>query len=55
MDIFDEELILFWTTLNNCAVKYIMVGGVAVNLHGFSRATDDIDLWLEDSPKTGKS
>jgi hypothetical protein len=48
MDIFDEALIEFWKSLNHYDVKYIMVGGFAVNLHGFSRTTNDIDLWLKD-------
>ena len=26
-----------------------MVGGVAVNLHGFSRMTKDIDIWINDT------
>lgn len=25
-------------------VKYIMVGGFAVNLHGFARTTSDMDI-----------
>lgn len=25
-----------------------MIGGFAVNLHGFPRATNDIDIWLKD-------
>ena len=29
MDIFDEDLLAFWRTLNNRGVKYIMVGGIA--------------------------
>lgn len=49
MDVLDEELIAFWQKLNENNVKYIMVGGLATRFHGFSRATDDIDLWLEDS------
>ena len=49
MDIFDEELIQFWTFLNNHNVKYIMIGGVATNLNGYQRATDDIDVWFEDT------
>ena len=49
MDIFDEELVAFWTALHSCNVKYIMVGGVAANLHGYIRSTDDIDVWLEDT------
>jgi len=35
-----------FTTLNQCNVNYLVVGGVAVALHGFVRATADIDLLL---------
>jgi hypothetical protein len=46
MDIFDEEILKFWAALQNQAVKYIMVGGYANNLHGFQRYTGDIDIAL---------
>jgi hypothetical protein len=49
MDLFDEELINFWTSLNKHEVKYIMVGGVATNFHGYQRGTDDIDVWIDDT------
>jgi hypothetical protein len=49
MDVFDEELLGFWKALNNCNVRYIMVGGVATNLHGYQRTTDDIDIWIDTS------
>jgi predicted nucleotidyltransferase len=49
MDIFDEDLLSFWRTLNKRGVKYIMVGGVATNLNGYQRTTEDIDIWLEDT------
>ncbi len=49
MDLFDEELINFWTSLNKYEVKYIMIGGVATNLHGYQRSTDDIDVWIDDT------
>ena len=49
MDIFDEDLLAFWRTLNNRGVKYIMVGGVATNLYGYQRTTEDIDIWLDDT------
>lgn len=55
MDIFDEELINFWKSLNQFDVKYIMIGGFAVNLHGFSRATNDIDVWFKDEKKNRKN
>lgn len=48
MDILDDDLVHFWTILNKHNVKYIMVGGFAVNLYGYTRATNDIDLLLKD-------
>jgi hypothetical protein len=48
MDILDNELLNFWKSLNEFDVKYIMIGGFAVNLHGFSRTTGDLDMWLKD-------
>lgn len=49
MDLMDEGLIDFWRTLNKNNVAYIMVGGFAVNLNGFIRATKDADVWLKDT------
>lgn len=48
MDLMDENLLNFWKSLNHFGVNYIMVGGVAVNLHGYSRTTKDIDIWIKD-------
>lgn len=49
MDLLDEELLKFWRSLNDNNVRYIMVGGFAVNMHGYTRATEDIDILIEDS------
>lgn len=49
MDILDESLLDFWKSLNHNKVLYIMVGGFAVNMHGFTRSTNDIDIWLKDT------
>jgi hypothetical protein len=49
MDVYDEEFIRFWSALNKNNVEYIMVGGVATNLNGYLRATDDADIWIKDS------
>ncbi|CAN5810251.1 hypothetical protein BH10BAC3_BH10BAC3_20590 [soil metagenome] len=54
MDFYDEELLNFWGCLNKNSVKYIMVGGVAINFHGYNRTTDDIDIWLEDTLENRK-
>jgi len=31
-------------------VDYVLIGGVAVNLHGIVRATEDVDLFLRPDP-----
>ena len=33
--------------LNAANVRYVVVGGVATNLHGYVRATTDIDLIVD--------
>ena len=32
--------------MNKAGVDYIMVGGWAVNIHGYVRATIDLDIWI---------
>ena len=49
MDIFDEEIIKFWSALNNNSVKYILIGGYATNFHGYQRYTSDMDVWIENT------
>lgn len=29
-----------------CKVDYVLIGGMAINLHGFARNTEDIDLFV---------
>ena len=44
-----EEVMLyekFFTTLNKSGLKYLVAGGIAVNLHGFARATGDLDILI---------
>jgi len=48
MDLYDEELVAVWRTFAKYHMKYIMVGGFAVNLHGFNRTTGDVDIWIKD-------
>jgi hypothetical protein len=31
-------------TLNHASVRYLIAGGLAVNAHGYMRATNDLDL-----------
>lgn len=33
--------------LNDCEVRYLVVGGFAVNFHGYNRTTTDLGLWVD--------
>jgi len=37
--------------LARAGIEFAVVGGVAVSLNGFVRATDDVDIIVEDSPE----
>lgn len=54
MDFEDEEIIKLWKIFHEHDVKYILVGGFAVSLHGHSRLTADVDIWIKDSPDNRK-
>lgn len=49
MDTLDESVLLLWKCLNHNQVRYIMIGGFAVNMNGFSRFTQDVDILIEDN------
>lgn len=49
MEVFDNELLRFWKIANQFQLRYIMIGGVATNFHGYQRTTADIDIWIEES------
>lgn len=40
----------FIQSLNDNNVRYLVVGGYAVALHGYPRYTKDIDIWIELAP-----
>ncbi|MGB8222795.1 MAG: DUF6036 family nucleotidyltransferase [Polyangiales bacterium] len=40
------DLLDFLDALNGAKAKYLVVGGHAVGLHGHSRATKDLDVWI---------
>jgi len=45
----DRALIELCTAFNKYRVKYVIVGGFAVIMHGLARMTEDIDFFIEDS------
>lgn len=46
-----EDLIALCRALNREGVRYLLIGGFAVILHGYVRATKDVDLLVEPSPE----
>lgn len=46
-NIFHEDFREFIRALNNCNVRYLLVGGYAVIFHGHSRTTGDMDIWVD--------
>jgi hypothetical protein len=40
----------FIKSLNENKVRYLVVGGYAVALHGYPRYTKDLDIWIERTP-----
>ena len=50
-NIFHEDFRDFLNALNKADVRYILVGGYSVVLHGYSRTTGDMDIWMERTPE----
>lgn len=44
-DFYEEFLI----SINKHGVEYMIFGGFAVNMYGFSRVTEDLDIWINPS------
>lgn len=46
---FNRDFKEFIVSLNDNKVRYLVVGGYAVALHGHPRHTKDLDVWVENS------
>lgn len=46
-NIFNPDFQVFIRALNEADVRYVLVGGYAVILHGYNRTTGDLDIWAE--------
>ena len=44
----------FIQLLNEKGVRYLLIGGYAIGLHGYMRTTEDIDFWVEQSEENAK-
>lgn len=43
----------FLKLLESTGARYLIVGGYAVNVHGYSRSTGDIDVWVPNDSRNG--
>ena len=46
MDILHDEFLLFLNCAHKNNLRYMLIGGFAVNYYGYNRNTDDMDVWL---------
>jgi hypothetical protein len=46
IDIFNPDFKDLIRSLNKFDVQYLLVGGYAVIIHGYSRSTADLDIWI---------
>lgn len=46
MDILNEEFLLFIKCAAQNNLRYMLIGGYAVNYYGYSRNTIDLDVWI---------
>jgi hypothetical protein len=54
-NIFNPDFREFIEVLNKHQVKYMLVGGYAVILHGYRRTTGDMDIWVKNDKENYKT
>jgi hypothetical protein len=53
MDFLHPGYIEFMGLLEAHKVRYFLLGGIAVNIHGYARTTEDLDILFEASQENG--
>ena len=51
----NSQIVEIWKYLSANKVKYLTIGGFAVNMYGYGRNTGDIDIFIEDSIENRKN
>lgn len=46
MDFENPEFLLFLKCAQQNNLRYMCIGGYAVNYHGYNRTTEDLDIWI---------
>lgn len=50
-----QEILNIWKEFNENNVRYLTIGGLAVNIYGYTRNTGDIDILIEDTIENRKN
>ncbi len=50
-----DQILNIWKSFQKYNVKYITIGGFAVNIYGYNRNTGDLDILIEDSIENRKN
>lgn len=50
-----QEILNIWKVFNEKNVRYVTIGGLAVNIYGYTRNTGDIDILIEDTLENRKN
>ncbi len=48
-NLFNRDFLEYLELLNKHGVQYVLVGGMAVNIHGYRRSTGDMDLFVNNT------
>lgn len=46
MDVLNHEFLLFLRCAQETGLRYLLIGGYAVNFYGYVRNTADMDVWI---------
>ena len=55
MDILNPEFLLFLKCAQENNLRYMVIGGYAVNYYGYNRNTDDMDIWIAPTNENKKN
>ena len=50
-----QEILNIWQKFNENNVRYLTIGGLAVNIYGYTRNTGDIDILIDDTIENRKN
>lgn len=54
MELINNEFLLFLKCAFKSKLRYLIIGGYAVNFYGYSRNTSDLDIWIAPTKENKK-